>query len=205
VTRIIEWLLERLPVVVFVIVAIVQIARAVMKSREAQAGHEQEFDETEEQRRVREIQERLRRTIAARRGQPEEVPSPGTGPAEEVSLPPVLRSEPAPPEDRSFNRRQETFERETAAPWTAPVAETRNTELDRQAELAEQMSRLAEARESAKRRAAHLAKAAQEQASAGVARATGPRARLQEDLRQPESLRRAIVLREILGTPVGLR
>jgi hypothetical protein len=205
-----EWLMEKLPVLVFVVVAIFQIGRAVLKSRTAQAEHEEEFDESSEQRRGREIQERLRRTIAARRGQTEGAPGPLTEPDE---LPPVIAAEtmpiPADSVDGPFKRRQATFERDVApvpAPTLArPAIEQRNAELERQSQLAEQMRQLAETRELVRRRAVHVAADAAATARSDTARRIVSRANLLGDLRRPESLRRAIVLREVLGPPVGLR
>ena len=52
-----------------------------------------------------------------------------------------------------------------------------------------------------------LARAAEEATAAVAERAVAARApaRLMEDLRDPAALRRAVLLREVLGTPVGLR
>jgi len=204
--RIFEWLLERLPILVFVIVAIVQVARAVMKSREAQTGHERDFPETEEEQRVREIQEQLRRTIATRRGQPDTAP-PEPAPAGQFSAPPVLRPASAGPEEPSFRRQRESFDRESPAPVAAPVVALRNAELERQAALEEEMRRLSEAREEARRRAAQIARAAPGQVKAGgrAAASVGAGPGLLGDLNSPQQLRRAIVLREVLGPPLSLR
>jgi hypothetical protein len=76
----------------------------------------------------------------------------------------------------------------------------RAAELERQRLLAEQLAALQAERVAGRRRA--------EEATAAVAeRAVAARApaRLMEDLRDPAALRRAVLLREVLGTPVGLR
>jgi hypothetical protein len=67
------------------------------------------------------------------------------------------------------------------------------------------MRALEEARAMAQRRAAHVAdnKKADAESEQGIL--TESRARTLEDLRDPQALRRAFVLREVLGTPVGLR
>lgn len=192
-----EWILEKLPVLVFVVVAIAQIFRAVMKSRDAQAEHREEFDETEEQRRVREIQERIRRMAAERGGAP-----PPLRPQEEGSPPP----DPRPPQPaESFG---ETLRRGLAGEERRPppvFVESKSAELERQSGLAEQMRQLAEARELAQRRAARTAASTEATAQSEVGMLRRSRTRLDEDLRDPENLRRAFVLREILGPPVGLR
>jgi len=200
--RLIELLADKLPVLIFVIVAVVQIARAVLKSRSAQEQHEQEFDETAEQRQVREIQERLRRTIAERRRQGGDDPEP----ASPIELPPVIRPEPVAPPAREILRPQTSFDR-TEAP--VPVAnreiEMRNAEMVRQEGLAEQLRRLNEDRELIRRRAAHVAQDAVALSRSETGRHTASRTHLLSDLRRPEDLRRAIMLREVLGPPVALR
>ncbi len=200
--RLIELLADKLPVLIFVIVAVVQVARAVMKSRSAQDQHEQEYDETEEGRRVREIQERLRRTIAERRSQGGADPEP----ASPFELPPVMRPEPVAPPAREILRPQTSFDH-TEAP--VPVAnreiEMRNAEMARQEGLAEELRRLNENRELSRRRAAHVAEDAVALSRSETGRRTASRAHLLSDLRRPEDLRRAIVLREVLGPPVALR
>jgi hypothetical protein len=198
-----DWILEKLPVLVFVVVALAQIVKAVMKSRESQAEHEKGFDETEEQRRVREIQERIRR-IAAERGQPSAAPA-HTADTEDESLPPIMRPEQS-PSGRSFDDALErglvALERKVEAPV---YAESRSAELERQAALAEQMRQLAEARELAQRRAARIATTTEAAAQSEPGMLRTLRGQLDEELRTPESLRRAFVLREVLGPPLGLR
>jgi hypothetical protein len=200
--RLIELLIEKLPVLIFVIVVIVQVARAILKSREAQEEHEQTYDETEEGRRVREIQERLRRVAAERRRQGAD-----GQPAGPIELPPVLRPEPEAEPAGEMPRTQTSFERTELPP---PVAvnrdhEQRRAEIARQEALAEELRRLNENRELARRRAAQLAEAAVVSQQGETNRRAASRGRLLTDLRQPGSLRRAVVLREVLGPPVALR
>jgi hypothetical protein len=200
--RLIELLIEKLPVLIFVIVAIVQVARAILKSREAQEEHEQTYDETEEGRRVREIQERLRRVVAERRRQGSDGQPPGP-----IELPPVLRPEPETAPEEEMPRTQTTFERtELPAPVIANREhEQRRAEIARQEALAEELRRLNDNRELARRRATHLAEAAVVSQQGETNRRATSRGQLLVDLRQPGSLRRAIVLREVLGPPVALR
>ena len=87
-------------------------------------------------------------------------------------------------------------------PVADPVAERRAAELERQRLLAEEVRRLDEER-AARRRAER-----EEAEAAAAARAVRPSAvagGFVGELRDAASARRAIVLREILGTPVGLR
>ncbi|GAB1488883.1 hypothetical protein MASR2M8_13310 [Opitutaceae bacterium] len=145
-------------------------------------------DALEEEQRTRRIQEEIRRKILERRAGTDPVPMP----------PPLRESAPAyeaPAEIPSW--REET----PRAPQPPPVDDG---VLARQRALQEQLQALAE------RRAAIAA--ARSGASAPVATAkaavrvmpakTGA---LLRDLRDPESMRRAIILREVLGPPVSLR
>jgi hypothetical protein len=76
--------------------------------------------------------------------------------------------------------------------------------LERQERLAEQMRDLEQARLREQRRAAELGET---MGSSQLARAGANTARgtLLDDLRGADNLRRAVVLREVLGAPVGLR
>jgi hypothetical protein len=206
-----EWLLERLGVVVFIIIVVVQIVRGVMRSRQSAPPEEDaKPDALEEDRRVREIQETIRRRIAERRGEQ----APPVGP------PPVMRRESAPAPEPSpkttqmpepfggpLRRVLEELERQARpepapAPAPPPVIDTRSAELERQRRLAEEIRALEEARAAAKKKAA-AAREAEAQLTATMSHAA--RGRVVGDLQDPASLRRAIVLREVLGTPVGLR
>jgi hypothetical protein len=192
-----------------------------MRSRSEAAPDEAKPDALEEERRVQEIQETIRRRIAERRGE-----SPSTVP------PPQLRREaepvPAPvpspettqmpdPFGGPLRRVLQELERH-ANPQPAPqppplappvmtpmVAESRSAELERQEQLAEEIKSLEEARMLAKRRAARVAAGELAEANSERGQRNAARGRALDDLRDPESLRRAIVLREVLGTPVGLR
>src|SRR5688500_4093890 len=82
---VIEWVLEHLYVVVFILVFLGQLVRGFFNTRKGRPPPQPLPDEMDEQRRVREIQEQIRRRIAERRG-------------EEVrNDPPVLAREEAPP------------------------------------------------------------------------------------------------------------
>lgn len=195
-----HWLFEYLPLLFFVFV-VYSIVSAVKRAREQQQRHEASGDETDEQRRVREIQERIRRIAAERRG--------GRVPAD---MPPPRRVESAPPSLDPFGgplkRMLDEFEGRIQPP--APVPEppalrASRAEVERQEEIAEQLRAAQEARALAERRAAHLRDAQLAQANPEALRRAAVRTRLLEDLREPQSLRRAVILREVLGPPVGLR
>lgn len=206
-----DWLLKNTGLLLMLVFVVISIVRSIAQARDNSAKHEAEHDETEEQRRVREIQERIRRKIAERRG---EAPS-------DSSAPPVLepRVEESRPVFRPASTVQELdpfggplkrvfaeLEKRVALPPVAPVVmETQAGELERQARLAAELKALEEARHVAQRRAAHAAEAKDDVAHAEPAMRSAARARLLEDLSDPEGLRRAFVLREVLGTPVGLR
>lgn len=162
----------------------------------------------EQEDRVRRIQEEIRRKIAERRGQ---------GPL----LPPPPALEPRPLEDRLGDPFRPVFQ-ETPPPAPVPVApsEPKTVEvmvyadeaaLARQRALEEQLRQLAERR----REALQLASAGSRDAGwlAGSMPSRNPcpvdksagSAGLAEEFRDPRALRRAMVWREVLGEPVGLR
>ncbi len=144
----------------------------------------------EEELRTRRIQEEIRRKIQERRGGG--VPAP---------VPPPLREEApayeAPPEPV-------WREEEVSRPVPAPPPLDDGV-LARQRALQEQLQALAD-RRAALAAARSEAPATVAAMSAGAPRAASPKSgALLRDLRDPESMRRAIVLREVLGPPVALR
>src|SRR4051812_26506791 len=155
-----DWLLERFPVWIIAFVIGARIIQAIAKSRTAREHHEQASGETEEQRRVREIQERIRRAIVSRRG----AQAAGSNPA------PVLY--PA----ANANEDSDPFHDENqppvvAAPDPKAVARAlRNAELERQAQLAGKMRALAEAKELARHRTELAAAEAKSEQTAVVRR-----------------------------------
>jgi hypothetical protein len=169
-------------------------------------GSDPEADE-----RVRRIQEEIRRKIAERRGQPVSppLPVPELDPFRPVFQEttqadlPTKRSEPVavpPPMPAAAQR-----ERAEAKAYDDSAA------LERQRKLEEQMAQLEQRRREA-RQAAQLASQSGGQAAANAAYdavapdVPGLSARhLQHELRNPKALRRAMVLKEVLGTPVALR
>ena len=150
----------------------------------------------EHEERVRRIQEEIRRKIAERRGQP---------------VPPPLAPQPAFEQEE----RPMVFREEPAAPPPVPlvrevvVAYDDGAALERQRRLEEQLAELEKQKREARRAAQALAEAgATSVRSAGTAEAGGAgigSRSVGRELRDPKAVRRAMVLREVLGTPVGLR
>lgn len=225
--RAIEWILDKLPVVIFVVIVIGQIIRGLLKARTGHAEPERPADDLEEQRRVREIQEQIRRRIAERRGQPAAEPVPAAPPPlapVEGRPPPVARPEttqmPDPfggPLRRMFEEIERRTQQQppprpqpppprTATPPTLPqLYDRRVAEVERREQAAEQVRDLETTRVQTQRRAANVAagKAAEAQSEAALTAAA--RRAVLADLNDPQALRRAFVLREVLGTPVGLK
>ncbi len=197
-----NWVFEHIPLLIFGFV-LFSVVRAVMRAAQLSAQHKAGASETEEQKRVREIQERIRRKIAERRGGvAPSVPEPSPASA---SLPPVVRRMTVPPLEPfgGPSRRVVVTEtpRRVATPEPATVSES--AIMARQEQLAAQMRALEYSRANALRRAESVA---QEAATAARDRDLAmQRAGWIADLREPQGLRRAFVLREVLGPPVALR
>ncbi len=212
---ILEWLLERKGLVIVVLIFAVQVVRGLFRTRrDAAPPPLAKPDELEEQRRMQEIQEDIRRRKEERRGAfaPSDAPPPLH---EETAAPPLSRrtetTQMPEPFGGPLRRVLEQMEREVRPqpvplpPPLASTAEMRNAELVRQEQLAEDLRVLEESRMLVKRRAAQLAASnyAESQSEGGLR--TAVRGKLFDDLRDPASLKRAVVLREVLGPPVGLR
>jgi hypothetical protein len=205
-----DWIIQKLPVLVVVLVVAARIIGALAKSRKAKTQHEAAHDPAEEQRRVAEVQEQIRRRIAERRGgAPVQPESPASGAP--TARPVVRRTEtPEPPDlvGKALRRVFEEVERKlqpAPAPEPPPLVSHRRAELERQQQLVDQMKALEETRTLVQRRATHLAEEEKAEAASETRILAVARARAMEDLRDPDALRRAFVLREVLGPPVGLR
>jgi hypothetical protein len=143
----------------------------------------------DEAERIRRIQEEIRRKILERVGGSTK---PVLSPASLKTAPqPIPRREPTAVE--SYAESQSEAERLVAADQAM---------LERQQQLATKLRELKEQRREHDRPSEVFAeKTAQAMAASG----TAVRGSLLADLREPTAVRRAIVLREVLGTPVGLR
>lgn len=209
---VIEWLLERIGLVIFLLIFISQIVRGIWRANRDRRPVEAKPDAMEEERRQREIQEEIRRRRAQRHAGPHPVEAP---PRRETVPPPVPRPETTQmpePFGGPLRRVLEEFERERRPvpvpqpPPLSPVSTARhNAELERQQKLADELRSLEETRVLVQRRAAHITADNAAEAASDRGLLTASRAKLLADLRDAGSLRRAFVLREVLGPPVGLR
>jgi hypothetical protein len=162
---------------------------------------------------TRRIQEEIRRKIAERQSggpvgagrptvQPAAMPSPAAREVAPAPNPPPVPVGPA------VARRREIEGSPYAMEETRRAAEEREAAvLASQRELAEQLAALKQRRAESGRSARSLRESqetALATAVAGQAR-TGDDTSWLSDLRNARSLRKAVVLREVLGTPVGLR
>lgn len=136
---------------------------------------------------TRRVQDEIRRLIAER-NRSEGRPGPVPIPVEQPTPPPLRRREPEPA--AYAEARREEAERESAAV------------LERQRGLADQFAEL-QARRAEATREAKAVWTAKPEPTAVTAR--GGDVSLLRELRNARSLRKAVVLREVLGTPVGLR
>jgi hypothetical protein len=183
-----EWALDHLQVLIFVAIAVAAVFQRLKKANDgAGAGPAAAPADPEEEARTRRIQEEIRRRIMERRGlAPSPQPASGTAPEPPrfPTAPPLIE------EVRSYR-----VEPPAEAAAEAPDVQRAAAELKRQQELAERVRELDAARHARAAVATESAKIALEAAAN----------RPLPDLRSPSGLRRAIVLREVLGPPVGLR
>ncbi|MBI5771601.1 MAG: hypothetical protein HZA93_27755 [Verrucomicrobia bacterium] len=197
------------PYLVFIFL-LVQFVRAILAAQKQGSAHQDGHDETEEQKRMREVQERIRRKIAERRGgaaAPAE-PPPVIGEAEPPRARPTMMA-PSPVAPGPLETAIPEVFRKVLAPEPAPVVRAPEPAADtaavlaRQEQLADQLRELEAARAAAQKRAALIA--AEQAAASPVEAARRARAGWVGELRDAKNLKRAVVLREVLGTPVGLR
>ena len=172
------------------------------------------FEETDDAERTRRIQEEIRRKIAERRGEsgPSAAPRPPL-----VTMPAPVRREATPPpvfQDPVQEMMKELHRRFVPVPGAPapaePTSESAQADgeretLTRQRDLQEKLEELEAQQRAARQRVAEIkatdAAAATSRESAGQAAAD----LWLTDLRDPQTARHAIVLREIIGPPVGLR
>ncbi|HTZ20584.1 MAG TPA: hypothetical protein VMC06_06855 [Opitutaceae bacterium] len=159
---------------------------------------------TDDAARTRRIQEEIRRKIAERRGEPgaPSAPPPMTIPApvRRVEAPPPVFQDPVQEMMKELQRRLVPV---PAAPPPPPAID--QAALARQREIEDRFKALEAQQQAAQQRVADIkATDAATAASAELAYQASSAGWLAE-LHDPQTARRAIVLREILGTPVGLR
>ncbi len=187
-----KWVLDHLQLI---IAAAGAVAWWLNQRRQAQAADEPKphpevtFDDPELAERTRRIREEIQRKIEER-ARAYTQPQPTIARPEPVAPPPIIRE---------VVRRQVE-----ARPFSAATA---HLEAERTAEILEQQATLAEKlRQATEMKAAALRRVQYEnQISSGDQAAVVARGALSEDLRNPDALRRAFILREILGPPVALR
>ncbi|HXB01408.1 MAG TPA: hypothetical protein VNV15_01155 [Opitutaceae bacterium] len=194
-----DWILNHLFIVVFVAIGVANMLAKAKKAgaqqRPPQPARSSVDPDTAE--RTRRVQEEIRRKIAERSGR---LPA----------SPPPMNSSPSagPPARNIFQElarqmaeAKRTAEMQQRAQAAAEArAQQRMEDEQKSRELAE-AGQLAEAQRALQGQPETMATAV---AYSGTP-ATSARDRLLADLRAPDSLRRAWVLREILGEPVGLR
>lgn len=213
-----RWILEHLQFVLAIAGGIAylltQRRTAAAEKTEAEAGENTQpaaMAEADDAMRAEQVREVIRRKIAARReGVPSAAPADRTVaeemPQRKFELPPLMRSQPVAPLDpfggpsRPAVKRAEPEMARPVAPPPVLTTETLESSLERQEQLAAKLQEYADQRVLVERRAAAIAVN-----EAAVAQRVLAGRELRRDLRDPRSLRRAIILREILGTPVGLR
>lgn len=200
-----KWVLENLWTLLIIAGVLAQLLQSIRnRKQEGESGspHEtpppREFEDPELAERTRRIREEIQRKIAERQR--------GGAPAAGQEAPPWEEAEPAAYGEEPPVVREVVLER-PAPPSLAPAYGSR-LEAQRAAEILEQQAALAE-----RLRQAQEMKAAAQRRAAFEAKSVTPvvrarqaaRGALIEDLRSPEALRRAVILREVLGPPVGLR
>jgi len=178
-----DWILEHLQVLIVIAAAVFAILQKFKIVRTPGTKVPTAEEDPEQVERTRRIQEEIRRRILERRGT-----APGAPSEPEAETAPF----PAPPPII------EAVRPVVLAPPAAPAEEQR--EWERQQALLQRLQEL---------EAAQVARPLPEStvvAAAGVGMAApAANGRLIADLRNQAGLRRAVVLREILGPPVGLR
>ncbi|HXA79844.1 MAG TPA: hypothetical protein VNV14_01130 [Opitutaceae bacterium] len=194
-----DWILNHLFIVVFVAIGVANMLAKAKKAgaqqRPSQPARSSIDPDTAE--RTRRVQEEIRRKIAERSGRlPASPPpmdsSPSAGPPARNIFQELAR------QMAEAKRIAEVQQRAQAA--DEAQAQQRMQDEQKSRELAE-ARQLAEAQRTLQRQQQTIATAV---ADSGTP-TTSARDRLLADLREPGSLRRAFVLREILGEPVGLR
>jgi hypothetical protein len=189
----IQWAIDNAWTLIIVGTVLAQLLQAVFKKKggdgvpEAEQPKEFEFEDPELAERTRKIREEIQRKIEQRARGYTEAPSPVTEPEVEAP-PPIIR--------------EVVVQRPVASSTTATRAETqRHAEILEQQVVWEQ-----KLREAQRMKAAIQKRTAFESATADHTAETLSSTRGSVgDLQNPEALRRAFILREVLGPPVALR
>jgi hypothetical protein len=204
-----NWVLEHLQLLIGAAAAIAYYLNRRRTSADGAARPAQARgpDSEEQAERTRRVQEVIRRKIAERRGRAPDVVERRTA---RERMPPLVRPTQVPPLDpfggpmRRIIRKIEDAAAKLDQPIDNPEAGAKTSELVRQAKLAEQLRELEVARVAQERRAAEIAlvKIKRRAETRPMPAVFGD---VRAVLRDPRELRRAVILREVLGPPVGLR
>ena len=189
-----DWILDNIRLIVIVGGGIAYwLAQRRKAKEEAEAARtivpaQPKVQMSDDGERTRRIQEEIRRKILERTG----------GAPRPLQIPPPLKAAPQPlqtsqTQAEAYSESQATEEASVAADQAMLV---------RQQQLAEKLRELQQQRREHDRPAEVFAeKTALAMSASGTSVLGSPLA----DLRNPTAVRRAIILREVLGTPVGLR
>jgi hypothetical protein len=206
-----KWILEHIGVVAVAVVFLVQIVRGLLQAAKTAQKRQAIPDELAAERRTREVQEQIRRQIAERRGHRSQ-PAAEPPPLHQPMPPPVPRTETTQmpelfggPLGRMLEELQKKVQPQPAVVRSPTIDKRHAGELERQQRLADELQAVEDTRRLAQRRAKHHAADLAAEAQTEPALRSVAREHVLSDLRDPTSLRRAVVLREVLGPPIGLR
>ena len=206
-----KWILEHFGIVAVVVVFLVQILRGVLQTKKSAEKPQAKPNELEAHRRMQEVQEQIRRQIAERRAS-RNPPAAEPPPLHEAAPKPVARPETTQmpelfggPLGRMLEELQKKVQPTAPVPAPHTVDRRHAGELERQERLADELKAAEANRRVVQRRAEHRAADRAAEAQTEPALRLAARDSVLADLSDPQSLRRAFVLREVLGAPVGLR
>lgn len=187
-----DWVLDHLQVLFVIAVAVVAVLQKLKQARSGESPPESPAMDLDQAERTRRIQEEIRRRIMERRGlapvlQPE---------VETDEEPPAF---PVPPP--LIEEMQPVMVSPPLEPVMEAPAEEAVSESNQQQQILDQF-REAQAELAAGR---DRGSASSTFAAAATPGGDRPANRVMTELRSPDGLRRAMLLREILGPPVGLR
>ncbi len=186
------WFLDNLDKIVPIIIAVLYFIGA---SRAKSKGEEQEGPSPDASERARKIQEEIRRKILERQGKGR-APSPEAAPREPVFEPDPSPLPPRPFQEPVLERKAESFPEPEPVIFDAPDPyEEERRKVEEKLKQARELAKVARKKASVKNRSKDLE-------WRFASRTKNP---ILDGLDDTTSIRRAIVLKEVLDTPVGLR